>query len=256
MSWLSGGLGTALGGVAGFMVGGPVGAALGASLGGALGGAADAKDAARIQADAANRATDISNAQYRQTREDNAPWRAAGLESLQRLQELMNNGTLTSRFNGQDVANEPGYAFGLNQGQKEINARAAASGGFGGDTLKAATRYAQDYAGTKYGQAFDRWRMEQGDIYNRLAGVAGVGQQTNAANSSAGLAAAQAASSNMLGAANAQAASRIARGNIYGNAVNQLAAYGLRSYNSTPNGYGISYDQATSPTFATQQLPW
>ncbi|MBK9497021.1 MAG: hypothetical protein IPO08_21420 [Xanthomonadales bacterium] len=192
-------------------------------LGGAIGASAT-RSAARTQADAANRATDLTNAQYQQTREDNADWRTAGAESLHRLQALMNDGTLTSRFAGQNVGNEPGYAFGMQEGQKAISARAAAGGGFGGDTLKAATRYAQDYAGTKWGQAFDRDRMEKSDLFNRLSGIAGTGQQVNAANSAAGFSAANSASQNMLGAANASAASRIAQGNIYGNTINQLGA--------------------------------
>lgn len=202
----------------------------GLGLIGSIIGADSAGDAADTQANAANNATAVQNQQYQQTRADNAPWRAAGEASLNKLMALLNDGSLTSRFAGQNVMNEPGYAFGLKQGQQGIERSAAARGmALSGAALKDASRFNQDYAGTKYGQAFDRWRMEQGDIYNRLAGVAGVGQQANSANSAAGMNYANNAGANMIGAGNAMAASQMARGNIYGNAVNQLAAYGNKN---------------------------
>lgn len=202
----------------------------GLGLIGSIIGADSAGDAADTQANAANNATAVQNQQYQQTRADNAPWRAAGEASLNKLMALLNDGSLTSRFAGQNVMNEPGYAFGLKQGQQGIERSAAARGmALSGAALKDASRFNQDYAGTKYGQAFDRWRMEQGDIYNRLAGVAGVGQQANAANSAAGMNYANNAGANMIGAGNAMAASQMARGNIYGNAVNQFVAYGNKN---------------------------
>jgi hypothetical protein len=200
-------------------------AVAGATLVSGVMGSNAAKKGAQTQADAANRATDIGYAQFEQTREDNAPWRAAGEQALNKLTGLLNDGSLTSRFAGTNVQNEPGYAFGMNEGMRAIDNSASARGGIGGAALKAGTRYAQDYASTKYGQAFDRNRMEQSDIFNRLSGLAGTGQQINAANSAAGQNYANMAGNNMMGAANAQAASGMARANIYGNALNQGAAW-------------------------------
>jgi hypothetical protein len=184
-------------------------------------------DAADQQSAAAANATALQKYQFDQTRQDNAPWRAAGEQSLNKLMGLLNDGSLTSRFAGQNVQNEPGYQFGLQQGQQGIERSAAARGmGLSGAALKAASRFNQDYAGTKYGQAFDRWRMENADTFNRLSGLAGTGQQINAANSAAGQNYANMAGQNMMGAANAQGAAGIARGNIYGNAINQFTALG------------------------------
>lgn len=232
-----------------------------ATIGGSLLGSyltADAAgNAAQTQADAANNATALQQKQFDQTRADNAPWRAAGEASLNRLMGLLNDGSLTSRFAGQNVQNEPGYQFGLQQGQQGIERSAAARGmGLSGAALKAASQFNQDYAGTKYGQAFDRWRMEQGDIFNRLSGLAGTGQQVNAANSAAGQNFANAAGNNMMGAANAQGAAGIARGNIYGNAINQFAALGNQNnwwqtpqnpLANSPGGSGWGLDLGGDP---------
>ena len=202
-------------------------------IGGGLGllgsviGADAVGDAADAQVGAANNATALQKQMFDQTRADNAPWRAAGEQSLNKLMGLLNDGSLTSRFAGQNVMNEPGYQFGLQQGQQGLERSAAARGmGLSGAALKAASQFNQDYAGTKYGQAFDRWRMENADTFNRLSGLAGTGQQINAANSAAGQNFANQAGQNMMGAANAQGAAGIARGNIYGNAINQFAALG------------------------------
>lgn len=191
-------------------------------------------DAADTQADAANRASDLQRSQYDQTRADNAPWRAAGEQALNKLTGLMNDGSLTSRFSGQGIESEPGYAFGMQQGMRGIDNSASARGGIGGAALKAGTRYAQDYAGTKWGAAFDRDRMEKSDIFNRLSGFAGTGQQINAANSAAGQNYANQAGANMIGAGNAQAANYLNQGNIYSNGINQLAAYGNRGGGYNP----------------------
>lgn len=214
-------------------------------------------DAAQTQADAANNATALQKQMFDQTRADNAPWRAAGETSLNKLMALLNDGSLTSRFAGKNVQNDPGYQFGLQQGQQGIERSAAARGmGLSGAALKAASQFNQDYAGTKYGQAFDRWRMEQGDIFNRLSGLAGTGQQVNAANSAAGQNFANQAGNNMMGAANAQAAAGMARGNIYGNAINQFAALGNQNnwwqtpqnpLANSPGGSGWGLDLGGDP---------
>lgn len=211
-------------------------------LGSAAIGANATKSAASKQAKSAKDANALQLQMYEQTREDQAPWRAAGQESLNKLMALLNDGSLTSKFAG-NVELEPGYQFGMKEGMKAIDNSASARGGIGGAALKAGTRYAQDYAGTKYGQAFDRWRAEQGDIYNRLAGIAGIGQQANAIGATAGSNYANQVGANMMDAANAQAASRVAQGNIYGNLLNQGAAWGnANNWWRAPASFGPQLD--------------
>lgn len=213
-----------------------------AIVGAAVIGAVASNNASQDQQDAAGEATDLQRTQYDQTRADNAPWQASGESALNRLNGLMNNGTLTSRFDGANVANEPGYAFGMQQGMRAIDNSASARGGIGGAALKAGTRYAQDYAGTKYNDAFNRWNTENTGTYNRLANIAGLGQQAVAQVGNAGANYANQAGANALGAGNAQAANTLNQGNIYGNTVNQLGAYG-RSNNWWQSGSGGGYNQ-------------
>ena len=218
----------------------PWGAA--AIVGAAVIGASASNNASQNQADAAGDAARIQQEQYWQTRADNEPWRQSGQNALNKLNALMESGSLTSRFTGADVANDPGYQFGLNEGMRSIDNSASARGGIGGAALMRGSRFANDYATTKFGQAFDRNRMEQADIFNRLSGLAGTGQQTNAANSAAGANYANQAGAAMIGAGNAAAANSINQGNIYGNTVNQLGAYGSRNNWWQNGGGGGGYD--------------
>jgi hypothetical protein len=58
---------------------------------------------------------------------------------------------------GQSVQDEPGYKFGLDQGEQSLQGSAAARGTLNtGGTLKDILSYGQQYAGQQYGQAFNR----------------------------------------------------------------------------------------------------
>lgn len=107
----------------------------------------------------------------------------------------------------QDFQADPGYQFRQAEGEKAINRAAAARGGFNsGATLKALDRYNQDYAAGEYNNAYNRFTQQQGNVYNRLSNVAGLGQSsTNQLNNtSTGL---------LTGTGNANAASQIASTN-------------------------------------------
>lgn len=142
------------------------------------------------------------------------PYQQAGVASLNQLQTgLAPGGGLTDpyspttgpaapgAFNWQptNLSSDPGYQFRLQEGLKAINAGANANGTrFSGGTLKSVNNYAQDSASqeaqasfnrdlTTYGTnaneyqaGFDRNRATTTDTFNRLQGVAQIGQ--NAAN--------------------------------------------------------------------------
>jgi hypothetical protein len=205
----------------------------------------DAADQASASAAEANA---LQKYQYDTTRADQAPWRAAGEASLNRLMGLLNDGSLTSKFAGQNVQNEPGYAFGLAEGQRAINNSAAARGGMGTASLQAGSKWAQDYAGTKYGEAFNRAQVEKQNMLDPLYRMAGFGSAANTANAMAGQNYANNVGNNLMSNANAQGAAGIAQGNIYGNALNQGIAYGNRNnwwqtpVQSDPYGGGYQYD--------------
>lgn len=153
-----------------------------------------------------------------------------------------NFGALNQRYTGADLKNDPGYRFGLNQVTNSAQHNASARGGlFSGATLKALSRYSQDYAGTKFNDGFNRFQAQQDSTFNRLAGLAGIGQTGTNQIGAAGQNYANQAGQNMIGVGNAQAANSLNQGNILGNQINQLAAWGSRQ-NWGGSGVGNSND--------------
>lgn len=145
---------------------------------------------------------------------------------------------------------DPGYQFGLDQGQRALSRRIAASGGrVSGAALKAADQYATNYATTGYGAAYQRRQ----DRMNRLAALAGIGQTATAGGAAAGSNSANQISNLISSQGNASGGAQLAQGNIWGNAVNQIGAvasrnnggyqggggfYNVPSYAQDPYGYG------------------
>lgn len=161
----------------------------------------------RAQA-AQQRATDSANStlrgMYDQQRADMEPWRQAGGQALGQLQ-------------GDFMANwqqDPGYQFRMNEGMKAINSAAAARGmGNSGATMKALTKYGQDYASNEYDKAYNR-------NFNRLSTLAGFGSQASNTNvNSAGNYGSQVAG-NAIGMGNASASNQIAGANRMADFVN------------------------------------
>jgi hypothetical protein len=122
---------------------------------------------------------------------------------------------------------DPGYQFGMDQGQQQIDRKVAAMGGrVSGQAIKAAARFGTNYATTGYTAADQR----RNDRLNRLAALAGIGQSATNASASAGSAMANNISGLVTGQGNAAGGGILAQGNIWGNTANQLAAlYGRGS---------------------------
>ena len=70
---------------------------------------------------------------------------------------------------------DPGYEFMKQQGLGAIRQGMNVGGG-GSNIDRAATKFAEDYANTGYQNAYNRFTGQQQNIYNRLAGIAGIGQ--------------------------------------------------------------------------------
>jgi hypothetical protein len=213
-----------------------------------------ARDASQLAKDSADASVLENRRQYDLSRSDMAPTMERGNLAGNRLQGLMglgansgldDYGSLMQRFTGAQLANEPGYQFGLQQGQRGLDNSSAAHGGhYSGAQLKAASRYNNDYASTKYGDAYNRYNNDQTNTFNRLSGIAGSGQQANAqigqfgaqmAQNNAGIMNnyASTAGNNMMGAANARASSYLSQGNSLQNALNQGGS-ALKNYYSSP----------------------
>lgn len=196
--------------------------AIGSVVGGLL-GAKGAKDAANTQASAARAATEEQRRQFDLIRGDQAPYREAGVDALRQLGDFQE-----PLMRDIDVLGEPGYMFGLQQGRDVLEGSAAARGGlYSGNTLKALTQFGNDYATTKYGDAWNRMQTGAGNRWNRLASLAGIGQTANQQSAQAGMNFANQVGQIGMSNANAQGAAGMARANIIGNALNgAISAWG------------------------------
>jgi len=182
-----------------------------AIIGSALLGAASSRSAAKTQANAAGQAADLQREQFDRQMELQAPFREAGVRALGKLEGASE---YTPFGMGQFQA-DPGYAFRLTEGQKALNASAAARGGLiSGNALSAASRYGQEMGSQEYQNAFNRYQTERSARLNPLQSLAGVGQTSVNALGQAGQnyasgmgealgASAQARASGYMGAANA-----------------------------------------------------
>ena len=189
--------------------------------------------AASKQAASTDRATEEQGRQYDQTREDYAPYRDAGVKALGQYETEI-NAPVTSA----DVMSDPGYQFGLSQGQLGLDRKAAAAGGrVSGAALKSAAEYANNYATTGYNAAYQRRQ----DRLNRLASLANVGQTATGGSAAAGAAKSNAISNLLSSQGDASAAASMAQGNIWGNTVNQLGAVASK-WASTPYNPGSTFN--------------
>lgn len=104
-------------------------------------------------------------------------------------------GSLLKQFAPSDLTTDPGYQFGLTQGEKALQRNASANGRyFASATSEALSKFNNDYATTKFDDAFNRDNTSKNQIYGFLSGTSSAGQ--NAATQVA---------NNTLGTANSQA---------------------------------------------------
>lgn len=204
------------------MSGWVAGAVVVGTIGSALISSNAASSAARGQTAAANASNALATSQFAQTRADQEPWRLAGATALGQLGSLTAaGGDLNRRFTMADFIKDPGYDFRMSEGAKAIERSAAARGGvLGGGTLKALSRYNQDFASQEYNNSFSRWNQENNQQFGRLSSIAGLGQQANAANQQASQNYTNTFSNNLMGAANASGAAQIASANAISNSLN------------------------------------
>ncbi len=201
----------------------------GAIVVGAVVGAAASDNAADSQLEGTQAGIAAQDRQAALARADQAPYRAAGVKALGQL-ETENDRQTTAA----DAMSDPGYQFGLQQGQQALDRKAAAAGGrVSGAALKSASEYATNYATTGYSAAYQRRQ----DRLNRLAALAGIGQTSTNASAASGANAANAISGLVSAQGNATGAAQLAQGNIWGNAANQLGAVGQRWASAPTSNY-------------------
>lgn len=186
-----------------------------------------------------DRSTDIANQQFQQTRQDNMPALDARNASLDKMRMLLGiggdktasgYGSLGGAINPGDVSLEPGYKFGLDQGMRGLNNQLRAQGKAGGGSMiKAGTRYATDYASTKYGDAFNREIANRNQQLNPLSVLAGAGQVGASTIAQAGQNYASTAGNNAIQYGNVGAAKSMGSFNAWNNALNQGLSMGKQA---------------------------
>jgi hypothetical protein len=198
---------------------GPTGTALlggaGLSYLGSRNQASAATSAADLQAQAAQRAADQQMQMFTTLNEQQKPYREAGYGALNQINTMLPQFTKT--FGAADLnANlAPNYEFMRQQGLG-ATAQAANVASPGSNVDLAKTIFAEKYAQSGYQDALNNYRNQQTDIFNRLSGIAGIGQtaqgsaqalgsQTAANLGQLGIGGASALGAGQINAANAMA---------------------------------------------------
>lgn len=135
---------------------------------------------------------------------------------------------LSRNFSVSDFWNDPvvqlGYQSGLDLGTKALKNRAPLTTGLdSGAGLKELTQFGTDYSGRQAGDSKARFIGDQTNLYNRLAGVAGLGQQSANTTAQVGMNTATNIGNTMTAQGNAQGAAQIAGANAWGGGLNSIA---------------------------------
>ena len=231
---------------------------------------AGTKYAADLTYKAAEDALALQLAMFMKGQQNIEPWLTAGKSGLTELQRGLGIGEDTGTgtvgygslmqpwdktFQAPDIneSNDPGLAFRLAEGEKMLNNSLAAKGGaLSGAAVKSAMRYGQDYASNEYANVYNRaasefdrayniFKQNQADQYNKLAALSGVGQVTagelnqlgqNYANTGSNIIVGQGntAADLAVQAANARASGYMGSSNAWQNGLNNISNNLLTAY--------------------------
>jgi len=195
----------------------------GASLLGAKMSADAAKDAAAMQVAGGDRAMAQQIRMFELGREDLAPYRETGYTALKDIEAM--KPFLTSQFGPSQFAQylDPSMEFRQRLGTQATERLANVGGSaLSGNTLRALNEFGQNLASTEYGNAFNRFQTELGNIYNTLANIAGMGQGAVNTGVQAGQNFAQQQTGIITGQAAAQAAGTVGQANAYAGALGNI----------------------------------
>lgn len=225
-------------------------AVIGSAVVGGVATSMSSSNAAGAQTHAADQANATAQAQYAQTRSDLNPYNQVGTRAALGLNALTGMGesdalssSLMQPFNMSqaDLAKTPGYQFTLSQGLKAVQNSAAARGlGQSGAALRGAADYATGLADNTYQNQFNNYVTNQTNQYNRLMGLAQLGENSAAQTGAFGTQTAANIGNNLIGAGNAQGAAAMATGNAFSNGANSLGSlYLTNAFMKSNGGQGI-----------------
>lgn len=208
---------------------------VGGIAGGIIQGQA-AQSAAETQAGTAENAQNISRQEFNTITGQEQPYMNAGYGALSALNYGLGTGpntpsaaggtglgygSLTTPFTTQNWQQlSPQYNFTKQQGQQGVlNTDATNQGSLSGSAAKDLINYNQTAANQSFGQGFNQYQTQQGNIFSRLSGIAQLGQNAaaNTGYQGTALAGQQAQSATNIGTA--LGAGQIGAANAYSGAL-------------------------------------
>lgn len=223
----------------------PWGVAVAAGIG-AVGSIVAGNEQASGQKAAANTQQNMFNTINSQEQ----PFMQAGYGATSKLGDLLGTsgntgaagyGSLTSGFTPQDFLTnkDPGYDFQLQTGGQALrNADTPGVGSLSGAALKDLMSFNQNMASTGYQNAFNRFTTQQNNVFGRLSGIAGLGQNAASNTGTAGTALGTGIGQAQAAAAGSQAAGIVGATNAIGQSAVPLAYLsGQSSGNNNPSNW-------------------
>jgi hypothetical protein len=176
-------------------------------------GSKAAKGAAETQLTGTREASQQQREMFDILNEQNKPYREAGYGALNRINEMLPS--LTRPITAEDIRNMPGYQFAVEQGTGGAMQGMNVGGG-GSNVQRAGQKFAIDYT---MGTALPQYMAQRKDIYNTLAGVAGIGQNAQNQSNTLGQNTATNLGQLAVGGANAIAGGQVGAANAYSGAM-------------------------------------
>jgi hypothetical protein len=215
---------------------GGIAAGVGA-IGSAVIGGDAAKSAAQTQANAATNAQQISEQEFNTITQQEQPFMTAGTGALTALNQGLGigapsaspqpvgYGSLTQPFTAQNFQQlSPAYQFQQQQGmQGVLNQDASGQGALSGATQKDLIGYNQNLANTSFNNAFNQYQTQNQNVYNRLSGIAQLGQNAASNTGQQGTALAGQAAQSATNVGTAQAAGTIGQANAISGGLSSLS---------------------------------
>lgn len=197
-----------------------------AIVGSAVVGAGASVAGASMQAKSTKKASDVQERMFDQTREDLLPYNTAGQDATKQLSNRLVELTSPIVMDQETLEKTPGYQFNLTQGLKSVQNSAAARGlGSSGAAFKGAASYATGLADSTYQNQFNNANTNQTNAFNRLMGVAGLGESAAAQTGAYATQTGQSIGNNMIQGGNAQAAGINGAAASFNNGVGNMLQY-------------------------------
>lgn len=224
-------------------------AGIGAAAGG-LFSAFGAESGAQQQANAEKAALAQQQSMFNTVEGNESPFVQAGTQAQGQLNFLLGQGgqfdnqgnpitnsaggygSLNQAFNASDFKSlSPQYQFNLQQGgQGVLNNNSSGQGALSGSALKDLISFNQGYANNSFNSAFANYQTQQNNVFNRLAGIAGLGQGAASNQATGASSFANSIGNTQAGIGAALGAGSVAAGNALGSAASNIGgafgAYG------------------------------